>query len=357
MQDKNIPYILVAIIFSLIFLIYFLYHIQILSIPFLISIFLVYFLDPLVSRASRRILSRGLASLIFLILFFLLIGFILYLFIPKLIIQFQSLLNGLPSYFDYLFSKLKDFVSKLKIQNPKLVEEIENQLLTDMKANLPLFINKLSPFLSYFFENIYNFFVGLSYIILIPIFSFYLLKDFVNIKTKIKNLIPVKFRDDTIKYLKEIDLVISSFIRGQITVSIILSILFSVSLTILGVPFSIFIGFLSGFGDIIPYFGTFLGIALSLIVSFSSGVSLKIILGIFLVYALIKGFEHFFLSPKIFGKEIKVHPVIIIISIIIFGKLMGIFGMLIAVPLTAVIKVILKNLYSLYINSEVFAQK
>jgi predicted PurR-regulated permease PerM len=150
------------------------------------------------------------------------------------------------------------------------------------------------------------------------------------------------------------DVILSSFIRGQAIVVLILAVLYSVGLSLIGLPFSVLIGVMAGIGDIIPYLGTVIGFIVSIIVGFTSFQSYERILLIVLVFVIVKGTENWFFYPKIVGREVGLHFVWVLIAIVVFGHLFGFWGLLVAIPSSAGFKVYINDLIKYYKKSRFF---
>jgi predicted PurR-regulated permease PerM len=170
-------------------------------------------------------------------------------------------------------------------------------------------------------------------------------------------LIPFRFKERALVRIDQLNDILSSFIRGQAIVVLILAVLYSLGLSLIGLPFSILIGVFAGLGDIIPYFGTVVGLIVSLIVGLTHYPSVERILLIILVFAIVKGSENWYFYPRIVGKEVGLHFVWVLMSIIIFGKLFGFWGLLVAIPTAAGFKMYIKDLIKYYKNSTFFKKE
>lgn len=330
-------FIFLAIILSLFIFKYF----SKIFFPLIISFYLYYALENLSFKLSKTFLGRNGAPLFTIFLVILIFLLIFTSFIPTIISQMKELFSAFPDFLDRAVSFLEPFFKGKPKEGGGIVNEIRNQIITNIKESIPAIINAFPSIGSFIFKNINTLFLFILYLFIIPFFTYYLLKDFPYIKRK-------QFSENNksriIKRLEEFDTIISNFIRGQLTICFIIAILYSIGLLIIGVPFALLLGFIGGIGDIIPYLGTYSALALSILVSLTYSPSLKTVILILLLFAVVKGIDNFILSPKILGKSSGIHPIIVIISIFIGGKLLGIMGMLLAIPITALIKIILKDL-------------
>jgi predicted PurR-regulated permease PerM len=153
------------------------------------------------------------------------------------------------------------------------------------------------------------------------------------------------------------DVILSSFIRGQAIVVLILAVLYSVGLSLIGMPFAVLIGVMAGIGDFIPYLGTVIGFIVSIIIGLASFHSYERILLIVLVFLIVKGSENWFFYPKIVGRKVGLHFVWVLIAIVVFGHSFGFWGLLVAIPSSAGFKMYINDLVKYYKNSNFFKRE
>jgi predicted PurR-regulated permease PerM len=225
----------------------------------------------------------------------------------------------------------------------KKIEEMISQMFTN-----------LSKILAAAFSSLYSIVLTLLYMIIIPLFAFYFIKDYKKIQRSFFELVPTRIKELVIKRVERMDILLSSFIRGQAIVVLILAVLYSIGLSLIGLPFAILIGTAAGIGDIVPYFGTVVGFVVSLIVGLAHFQSVQKLLLIVLVFGIIKGSENWYIYPKIVGREVGLHFVWVLMSIIIFGNLFGFWGLLVAIPSSAGFKMFADDLIMYYKNSVFF---
>lgn len=190
--------------------------------------------------------------------------------------------------------------------------------------------------------NISRQFIGrLITFLLSIVVAFYMLRDEDKILIKLNKyadvLISKKWSDKLRQLIKDINSIFSGYLRGQLTDGFIMAALISLGLSVIGVPFSVAIGLFSGFSNIIPYFGSIIGFALSVGMALISGEPIRAVYAAVLVIAL-QQVDAVFIVPKVVGDSVKLSPVMVIISLAVAGKLLGIVGMIFAVPTVAVIK-------------------
>lgn len=318
-----------------------------LTIPFFISGILAYLFNPIVNLAIRKTgISRTLASsviiLILLILFFtiniLLLPYIVEQIInvgqklPNLLYKFSNTVKG---FSDYLTRTFPDFAGNINLM--KDIEELISRIPT-----------VLTTLITDIFSSIYGSLIVILYTVFIPVFTFYFLKDYYKFYDTFLDLIPYRYRKGLQTRINALNAILSSFIRGQAIVIMILSVLYSTGLTLIGLPFGIIIGIIAGLGDMIPYTGTIIGMALSLIIAAAHFQSFQPALLIIVLFLVVKLFENWYLYPKIVGREVGMHFLLVLISIILFGTLFGFWGLLVAIPSVAGFKMFLKDCIDYY---------
>ncbi|HKZ40030.1 MAG TPA: AI-2E family transporter, partial [Candidatus Hodarchaeales archaeon] len=175
-------------------------------------------------------------------------------------------------------------------------------------------------------------------VIIMPIVTFYLLKDFPQIIHKFKTLLPESRRESTSAYFVRIDEMLGHYFRGAIFVAIIQGIISTIVLSLLGVQYALVLGIMTAILDFIPYVGLLISLVVSSVVALLSGepTTMKVV-GVVLMYLSQKIVENTILAPRIIGSKVGLHPVLLILSLLIFGYFLGFVGLLIAVPTTAVI--------------------
>ncbi len=171
----------------------------------------------------------------------------------------------------------------------------------------------------------------------------YLLKDFTKIISSARDLIPLSRREKSIIIFSKIDINLKDFFRGQITVSFILFSIYSICLTIAGIPLSFVLGMVAGFGNMIPYVGTIWGLVFALIITFLHFHDIQHIIIVLAVFGFVQMLDSAIITPKIIGHKIGISPVVIIISILVLGELLGTLGLLLAVPFIATVKVFIEE--------------
>jgi len=333
--------------------VFFLHSISNILLPFIIGTIIAYFLDPAASKLEKVKISRTIAAILILAVFIIIITAFIYVIGPILYIQTKSLIAKMPEYIkgiDSLMAPyLTDFYSKIGYEesyNFGLLKEISE---FSLKFSSSIFSNIWQSSLKFI-----NLFVLLF---ITPIVTFYLLRDWNKIVANIDNLITKKIKKETNQQFKEIDRVLSGYIRGQTNVCLILGVFYAISLSIIGLNYGFLIGFLTGIVSFVPYFGVFLGMFIGVVVAifqYSNPLSIIIVLLIFIIGQFIEGN---FITPKLVGNKVGIHPAIIIFALLAGGSLFGFVGILFAIPTIAIIGVLVRFTVKKYLQSKYFLNK
>lgn len=193
--------------------------------------------------------------------------------------------------------------------------------------------------------------------VLIPVVTFYLLRDWDILMAKIRRLLPRKREALTIQLLGECHEVLGAFMRGQLLVMLALGIVYAVGLMSIGLELGLLIGLLAGLASLVPYLGFVVGISAALVAGlFQFGVEWYPLLGIVVVFSIGQMLEGMLLTPLLVGDRIGLHPVAVIFAILAGGQLFGFTGVLLALPVAAVIMVLLRHVHELYKESDMYGQ-
>ena len=301
--------------------------------PFVLGGAIAYFLDPVADRIERMGASRALATTIITLSALLIFVLMALLVIPLLVQQAISLFETAPQ----LFENLQGFLTS---RFPSLVEE--DSVLRQSLISIGETIRERGGELLNTVLTSVNSLVGIVLLfVIVPVVAFYLLYDWDNMVAKVDDLLP-RDHAPTIRHLAaEIDKTLASFIRGMGTVSLILGTYYAVALMLVGLQFGLVVGALAGLVTFIPYVGALVGgalaIGLALFQFWGDWVSIGLVAGIFVLGQIVEGNV---LTPKLVGSSVGLHPVWLIFALSVFGSLFGFVGMLVAVPVAAVIGVV-----------------
>lgn len=320
--------------------------------PFFIAAIISYMLQPLVSYLSRqhqfpKIITVSIISVLFLTIFIVVVVLLL----PIIYQQISLLISKIPIYKNYLQTQLIPLITqKIHLIDPMITDRL--------KDSINNFTNGIFLLITSFANNIWRYTIttiNLFFLfILIPIIIFYFLRDWSKMINIIDNLLPVKNQDRIRKILASINYTLAAYIRGQLNVCLLLSVYYSVSLYIIGIDFSILLGVLSGFSIIIPFVGIIISFSFTMIISyFALGISTKLFY-IVIIYCFGGILDSYLLAPKMIGDKIGLHPLWIIFAVLALGNLLGFIGILFAIPIAGIIKVLFFNAIECYKSSKFY---
>lgn len=305
--------------------------------PILYSIGFAYLLNPLVNLLERRGIKRIWGVLI---VYVALIGTIIIIglaIFPQIANEFQNLMVVLPGYFNEVY----DFFNDLYIRYSENIANLppEFQSIEDVIGdNLDNIQNAVVTGVKNLTNSIIGMFSRIISFVIIPILTFYFIKDKDYFKKKIHMMIPKKHRTEVTRLSREIDVVLGKFIRGQLIVASFIGVATAIGLLIMNINFALIIGLIAGIANVIPYFGPVIGIIPGVFFALLDA-PIKA-LWVIIFFTIIQQIESSVLAPKIVGDSVGLHPVVIIVSLLLGGRFFGIIGMLLAVPTAAVIKIL-----------------
>jgi predicted PurR-regulated permease PerM len=211
-------------------------------------------------------------------------------------------------------------------------------------AHLPGITQGILSIFQTMFTGLANFIVGVLNILLVPVLVFYLLRDFDILRARFYGLLPPHWRPLVADWLGEIDHALGGFLRGQFTIALILATIYAVGLALIGVPLGALLGLISGLANLVPYMSIIVGLVPTLaLFLLSDAPSMGGVLSILLLYTGGQLLEGVYLSPRILGRETGLHPVVVMVAILVGGTLFGLLGIIVAVPVTAVLQVVLRR--------------
>jgi predicted PurR-regulated permease PerM len=320
-----------------------------------IAFALAYMFNPAVNYLEKRRFNRILSILIvFTTTLLAFTGFTAFLTI-SISGELSNIQLNLPAYAQRLYDITPPLVkSYLGIETPEKLSLRMADILQQARNTAPDLVKPLLHFLQQAFSSTLGVILAILGYTIIPVYLFYLLADMPQLKRFLESFIPDRFRATYSQKLSEVDAVLFGFIRGQLSVCAILAVLYSIGLYFIGIDLAIAIGTLAGITFIIPYVGTIIGIVLSVIMAvlkFHDILHPLLCLGWFCIVQLIEGM---IITPKIVGNTVGLHPLVTIVALLIGGQIFGLMGMLLAVPVTAVLQVFLRSLAAYYRNSDFY---
>ncbi|HHV45511.1 MAG TPA: AI-2E family transporter [Tissierellia bacterium] len=302
------------------------------------SVILAYLFNPIINYLERYNIQRTLSILILYVVILGVVFAISLSIIPRLGKELGGLLAVIPTYIKELTEFLNDLYDKYYSRVdyiPPIMKSIEDVVFQNIDKLQNIIVSNISRFIN----GVVHAFGKIISFILIPILTFYFLRDKDYFKNILFLTIPKTKRQSARELLTQIDRVLSQFIRGRLILAAYVGIVTTIILLILNVNFAIVIGLITGIADIIPYFGPFLGFAPAVIFAFLDNPVKGIWVGV--IFIIIQWVENNVLAPKIIGDSIGIHPITVLLSLIIAGGMFGVMGMIFSVPAVAVIKILI----------------
>lgn len=322
--------------------------------PFMVGALLAYLGDPLVDRLEARKLSRTLSVIIVFIIIFLVVLLIPVVLVPLVEHQISALVTNFPKYMDWVQQNVVPFISQLINVDPTTfnTETLKQSIVNSWRevggfaGNLVSGITKSSMVLVAWLANL----------VLVPVVTFYLLRDWDVLIEKIHHLLPRKSEPTIVRLSKECDEVLGQFLRGQVTVMVALGIVYSVGLWIVGLDLALLVGMIAGLVSFVPYLGFIVGIVLAGIAAIMQFGDVTYLFYVAIVFGIGQALEGMLLTPLLVGDKIGLHPVAVIFAVMAGGQLFGFVGVLLALPVAAVIVVLLRHVHELYRTSEIYGE-
>lgn len=319
--------------------------------PFLIAGFLAYLGDPLVNLLARWRISRTWAATIVFLGIMLLVGILLFLLIPILIDQITLFINRLPEVFFWMQTNIVPWIRdnlhiNANFDLPELktiISQHWQQAGSFAKEAWKVFSTSGAALMLWFAK-----------LLLIPVVTFYLLRDWDQVIDGINGLLPRRIEPKVSQIAKECDNVLGAFLRGQLLVMLGLAIVYSVGLAIAGIDLALLIGSLAGLLAIVPYLGVVVGILVAGIAAFLQYHDFLHLIYVGIIFVVGHFAEHMILTPWLVGDRIGLHPVAVIFAIMVGGHLFGFMGVLLALPVAAIVMVLLRHVRHHYVTSNLY---
>ena len=322
------------IVIIAIFSIYLLYLARSLFFSFALAVLISYLLNPLVNAITKKGMSRVWGILFaYLALFFITAAIFMY-GIPRIVSQLNTISETVPYYTAQVQEITRSIQSRytglgIPLGVRQVIDEriqwVEEIILKVVSDSLAAIVGTLG----YIFK-----------ILLAPVLSFYILKDIDLIKKRAISAIPQNWREEAVELFRETDKVLGSFVRGYLLIAAIVGGMTAAAMAALGVEFALMLGIFAGLAEIIPYFGPIIGAvpAVGLAILKSKWLAVKVAIAFLVIHQV----EGNIISPKILGDKVGLHPLVVIFSLLAGGELYGLPGMLLAVPVAAMLKVIVR---------------
>jgi predicted PurR-regulated permease PerM len=329
-----------------------LWTLQAILLPFIAGFVLAYFLDPIADRLEKMGLPRIAATTVILLAAIFILVFIGLMIVPVAVDQSVKLAGDLPTLMNSLTARANEIA-------PQSLKDMLANSGTDLQGQATTIAGKAAGWLVGFMSSLWS---GgwalvniLSLLIITPIVAFYLLADWDHIVAKVDSWLPRDHLEEVRSIARDIDTAMSGFIRGQGTVCLLLGIFYAAGLSLVGLKSGLAIGFAAGMLSFIPYVGALIGgimaIGVGLVQFWPNESHVLLIVGVFFAGQFIEGN---FLSPRLVGGSIGLHPVWMMFALLAFSYVFGFLGLLLAVPMAAATGVFVRYALKRYLDSKLY---
>lgn len=320
--------------------------------PFLAGFVLAYFLDPVADHMQKWGISRLAAALLIVVVALLLLVTALVVFVPMLVDQVGRFAGELPALIQSLAARLNAWA-------PQWMKDAVNTSGTDIQASVTQFAGRAADWILSVLKTLLSGGLALvnlvSLLVVTPIVAFYMLVDWDRMISTIDSWVPRDYVNTVRELGRDVNAAMAGFIRGQGTVCLLLGIFYAAGLSFAGLKFGLAIGLLAGALTFIPYAGAMTGgvlaIGVALVQFWPDYWSIGLVVGVFAVGQFLEGN---FLSPKLVGKSIGLHPVWLMFALFAFGYAFGFVGLLLAVPMAAAAGVLVRFVLRQYLSSRLY---
>jgi len=320
--------------------------------PILVAVGIAYLLDPVVERMVARGMSRALAATMILLLFLTGLVTLVVVFAPRIAHEIGVFVQAMPGMVDNATAWAQ---SELGVEIPA---DWPAYLKSDQVKNfLHDAAGPIRELATYALGGAFQLLGFLAELLLVPVFAYYFLLDWQRMKQHATRLIPPRRRGRILDVLGEIDTVVSSWVRGQATVTALLAILYAAGFSIVGIHLAIPIGLTVGALTVIPFVGTFVGAAIAIGITLLDWQGIEPVLGVAATIGVLHILEAAVLTPKIVGHRVGLSESGALFAVVAGGKLLGFVGVLLAVPIAATVAVLVRHAVRYYERSEFFGDE
>lgn len=322
--------------------------------PFVLGMVIAYLLNPFINRFSTKGIKRTTSTILILTVFFSIVTAIIVVSAPIIAKESKDLIGALPGYVDTLLDLIQPYIAMVQDFTGQGSIEDAKAFLKDNASKILSVSGGIAGGLA---AGGQAFIGAMTTIVLTPLVAFFMMKEWPAITAWVEDLIP-RDKEKMIKdLLKQIDQKLAGFIRGQLSVAFFLGLIYAIALTVAGLNYGFLIGVTAGFLSIIPMVGSTFGLLVAVIVAWFQAGEVNYVLIVAAIFIVGQIIEGNILSPKLLGDSVGLHPLWILFALMAGGSLFGILGMLLAVPVAAVVGVLLSFSILQYKNSPLYKKK
>lgn len=350
MLNDSKKWLLLTVIFATGFLLYLLAPVLM---PFLVAALLAYLGDPLVDRMQGKGLPRTLAVVVMFVLLLAMFAGLVLLLVPALQQQLVSLAIAVPTYIDWVQAHIVPWLNQNFGVSADLLDW--STLKSTAQENWSTFGGAAGGVMSWLSSSSMVLLAVFANLVLIPVVTFYLLRDWDHLVTRMRGLLPRKWEAIAVQLVTDSDTVLGAFLRGQLLVMLVLGVVYSLGLWWVGLELALIIGVVAGLVSFVPYLGFIVGILLAGVAAFMQFHEAYYLLLVAGVFGVGQALEGMLLTPMLVGDKIGLHPVAVIFAVMAGGQLFGFVGVMLALPAAAVIMVLLRYAHQQYRLSDLYA--
>ncbi len=323
-------------LFGLLVFLILLFFLSSVLLPFVAGMAIAYLLDPVCDKLEKMGASRTLATSIVTLVFIVTVLLVILLLVPLIVGQAARLLENLPDYLGFARTKVAMLLSMIEMRvDDEMLEKLRSAVLGSADDVISWLTKALVGVLSGGVAVVNL----LSLLVITPVVTFYLLRDWDRIVERVDGWLPRDHAEQIRDLVKEVDTTLSGFLRGQGTVCLVLGVFYAIGLSIAGLDFGLIVGMTAGILSIVPYVGSIVGLALSVGLALGQFDSLTPVAAVAAIFFAGQILEGYVLTPNLVGDKVGLHPVWLIFGLLAGGTLFGFVGILLAVPVAAVIGV------------------
>lgn len=319
--------------------------------PFVAAAILAYICNPLVSRLTACKLPRALAVMLVMLALLVVAVLLLLILLPLLEKELGNISTKLPGLIDAVRARLLPHLQQLFGASLQWDSSALKSFVAMHWQSAGGVAEKILPWLSSSGGAI---FAVAANVLLIPVAMFYLLRDWPELLVKLDELIPRHSYEQVRKLVAEVDAVLAEFLRGQIAVMLLMSLYYSVALWLTGLEFALPIGIFAGMLVFIPYLGMMTGLLLASLAAAMQFTTLGDVLWVWAAFGAGQLLEGMVVTPRLVGERVGLHPLAVIFALMAFGQVLGFFGVLLALPMSAILLVGLRHAKAWYLSSSMY---